>query len=440
MIYSRGTALSRHTPLQSSTFTSPAPANPPTNTIQDDQLPMITADNDTDSLPNPSSNNTQTESRRPRVYFADFNRILFLEDNHEITQQHQTPVQHSHRHHRRRLTKKTSNSNGTNHITPSIQHTQTLQNFSRPLSRQPNHSLGEELNIRKQQLFASPRPYSSRLGHLPEILNQSLPIEPTSHEKHPSQREKSVVRPSKSIIENPNALVTHISPEDRRPSISHSPPLADSLILTHESECGEHAHGLLVHGSPSVSQTSINRPRPSLRTISLRQQFISSMKSKPTGVTNTNPYHQQLNTSLLNPRRSASLKQSTNENDDPRSNNGSSSNMESNRSIISNRSVKPLKRSDVIHFNSKNPLGGNAMNDSTRTHVHEPTPERFQNLLTVVRPPYAAGNGFSPTITPIESTIHSIHHHHSMGNYRSTRATSAREAFGYHPTSNTILV
>ena len=301
------------------------------------------------------------------------------------------------------------------------------------------------MSIKKQQLLASPRPHSSRLTHLPEILNQSLPVESTSNEKHLLQREKSFVRLPKSIIEIPSVLSADLSPEDTHQSISHSSPLADSHISTHESECGENINGVSIHSSSSVSQTSVNRPRPSLRTISLRQQFISSVKSKPTGISsvmNTNHHYQQLNT-----RRSASLKQASlpipNENDDARPNNGISSIMENNRSILSNRSAKQLKRSDVIHFNSKNPLGGNAMNDSTRTHVHEPTPERFQNLLTVVRPPYGNGNGFSPTITsitPSDSTIQSIHHHHSMGNYRSTRVASARESFGYHPTSNTIIV
>ncbi len=108
------------------------------------------------------------------------------------------------------------------------------------------------------------------------------------------------------------------------------------------------------------------------------------------------------------------------------------------------RSIKQLKRSDVIHFHSKNPLGGNTTNDLNKQHIYEPTAERFQNLLTVVRPPYATGNGAPPNITsvPLNASITqtSTHQHQPTTSFRSTRSTSARGSLGYHITSNTIIV
>lgn len=407
---------------------------------------MVTVDNDDDSVLNPS-----IETRRPRVYFADFNKIQFIDDNNELSPQHPTLNHHPHRRHRRRLTKKTSNTNGNNQISPTIQQTQILQNFSHPLSRQP----ARELSIKKQQLLISPRVQSSRITHLPDILNQSLSIDPSSNEnsnkKYLLQREKPVNRLPKPVIEIPSALPLDISSEDTHENTNPMSPTSDAPTQIHESELADSHNNLLVHNSPSISQTSINRARPSLRTISLRQQFMTPIKSKQTSgssTINTNQYpQQQLNNSLLNTRRSSSLKHSIlrvhDDNDDLHSNNGSVLATETNRPTTSTKSVKQLKRSDVIHFNSKNPLTGHTMNDLGRSHVHESTPKRFQNLLTIVRPPYASGNGTpSAILSPVlnDSTLQPTNQQPVKENVRPKRSTSARDTFGYHSTSNTIIV
>ncbi len=446
-IYFRGTALSRHTPLQSSTFTRSA-----TNNIQDDQLPIVTVDNDDDLLPVPQIIEHPTEIRRPRVYFADFNKIQFIEDHTETSQPHRTPIDYTRRRHRRRSSKKISDVNGTNPVPPSIQQTQILQNFSRPLSRQPNSSIAHELSIKKQQLLTSPRVHSSRMTHLPDILNQSLPIESSSNEhsngKYSLQREKPLIRLQKPAIEIPTALTIDTLSEDIRNRIARSSPAQDSHIQTHESELGEGSNVMLLHSTQSTSSTSINRQRPSLRTISLRQQFIAPIKLKTTNSSSTknNNYNQQMNNSVLNSHQSASLKQSTsripNGNDDRNSTNGSLLTTE-NRVMTGNRSLKQLKRSDVIHFNSKTSLGVNPTNDSNKSNLYEPKQERFQNLLTIVRPPYATGNGNSSNISsfaPNDSTIQTINHNHRTGSYHSTRSTSARGSFGFHTTTNTVFV
>jgi hypothetical protein len=452
-MYFRGTALSRHTPLQSSTFPIPARINSVVSELQDDQLQMATVDNEDESLPISRTIEQQPEIRRPRVYFADFNRIQFIEENNETSPQHQTSHHHhNHRRHRRRAPKKTSNTNGINQISPSIQQAQILQNYSRPLSRQLNPPPTKELNIKKQQLLISPRVHSSRMTHLPDILNQSLPIELPSTEnsngKYILQREKPFIRLPKPIMEIPAARFMDISSEDINQSMPHPSPVEDSHIQTHGSECSETNNGMLLHNNPSM-----NRHRPTLRTISLRQQFLSPGKLKTITVTPTtnNTYHQQLNTSLLNTRRSYSLNHSNSlnysisqmhdDNDERYSDNEPLVTTE-NRPITSTRSVKQLTRSDANHFNSKNPFGGNTTNDSTKPHAHELTP-RFRNLLTIVRAPYGAGSATSsniPSIPPTDFTLQPMNQNPPMINARSTRSKSARPAPGSHPTSNTIFV
>ena len=115
------------------------------------------------------------------------------------------------------------------------------------------------------------------------------------------------------------------------------------------------------------------------------------------------------------------------------------------RPVTGTGSVKKLKRSDVIHFNSKTPLLTNPTNDSNelnrhsnKSHPYENQQERFQNLLTIVRPPYATN--MSPII-PNDSTIPPTNNHNRpTENTRSTRSTSARGTLDFHLTPNTIYV
>lgn len=406
---------------------------------------MVNLDNDDESLAFPPPPPPPTEpTRRPRVYFADFNKIQFIED-HPDTSQTPNPYK-QHRRHRRRLTKKTSNTNSINHpIAPSIQQTQVLQNLAQPLSHQTNHQIAQELSIKKQQLLISPRAHSSRITHLPDILNQSLPNESSSNEKYSFQREKHLHRLSKATIEIPYAPGTDpLSEELLYHNHTHPSPIQDSQNLNQNYELNESSIGTIVQGTPSISSTSIQRQRPSLRTISLRQQFLSPVKLKTTASTithnNNNNTNSQLNHSLLNARRSASLKNSIlrtydDNHDDLHTINTSLLSTENRPLTGASRSIKHLKRSDPIHYNSKNPFGTNSTNDPTKLHTLDQTQERFQNLLTIVRPPYATTNGPTSNISsfiPNDSTIQT--------NFRSTRSTSARVPLSFHTTPNTIIV
>lgn len=411
---------------------------------------MVTIDNDDDSLPNQSMDFRP----RPRVFFADFDKIQIIDPQNDESQKNGTSNHYPHRRHRRRLTKKTSTTITNNQTSPSIQQTQILQNLSHPFFRQP----AQELSIRKQQLFISPRVQSSRTTvQLPDILNQSLSTETALNDslnrKHLLQREKPISRLAKPVIEIPSALPRDTPSEEPLETNSRASPTSDSHPQNFEPESNETVTNVSIQHTPSISQTSINRSRPSLRTISLRQQFISPPKSKSTAVpstTSTNYYFpQQSINSSSNPHRSASLKHSilraTDDAEDPRSTQGSLITTESNLPLTTTRSVKTLKRSDVINFNSKNPFAGSSNNDSTKRQAQQATPKRFQNLLTVVRPPYGGANGISSTNpSPLSnaSTTQAIHQQHPpiKGNPRPSRSTSAREQFRYPFNPNTVVV
>jgi len=412
----------------SSTFTSPAPANPPTQIIQDDQLPMVSLEHEDDSLSPGHINQQPTEPRRPRVYFADFNKIQIIDDlndssQHQFTHHNQYP----HRRHRRRTHKKPSQILGTNPLSPSIQQTQILQHFPRSLPvRQTNNQPTQELNIKKQQILVSPRAQSCRTLHLPEILDQSLTNDQStnenSHRKYQLQREKPLIRLPKPVIEIPSGLAMDV-PTDIRHSDGSS-----TINSTHEvSESNEKYNDSLIHSTPSVSTMSINRQRPSLRTISLRQQFNTSNKLKHSSMNMGSS--EQATQSTLNTRRSASLKHSIlripDDTIDPLSNPAHLLPVE-NRPSTTTRTLKQLKRADPIHMNSKHPLTTVQPIDLNKVYTHDSAPERFQNLLTIIRAPYVpGGNNSDPSV---------------QANHRPTRTISARDSMMLPLTSNTVYV
>lgn len=411
---------------------------------------MVTIDNDdNDSLPHHSM-----EIRRPRVFFAEFDKIQIIDQHHDESQKNSPTSHYPRRRHRRRLTKKTSTTNSNNQLSPSIQQTQILQTFSHhPLSRQP----AQELSIKKQQLFTSPRAQSCRttatMTHLPDILNQSIPTESllneNSNKNHLLQREKPITYIPKPVIEIPSALPHDTPSEEPLDRSNRASPTSDSPPRNLESEVGE--SNVSVQHTPSISQASFNRSRPTLRTISLRQQFISPIKSKlmPVPSTTSTSYYfpQSSSNASSNAYRSSSLKNSilrTNDDgDDLRSNFGSGIVTESNHPMASTRSLKQLKRSDAIHYNPKNSFGFSSNNDPTRYQVQQSTPKRFRDLLTVVRPPYASGNGTpsnNPSPLSNASTTQPTSQQLNKGNLRPARSTSAREQFRYPFNPNTVVV
>ena len=454
--YFRGTALSRHTPLQSLTFTGQTALNPSVNNIQEDQLPNVTLDNDDESFSLPRTIEQQHEIRRPRVYFADFNKVQFIEGNKDTTQQYNLTNNNNYRHHRRRTSRKTSNKNRNNYVSPSIQQTQVLHNGSSPLSYQSNDQIGQELNIKKQPFFVSQRAHSSRLTYLPDIMNSSSVIEHSSNEnfndKYVLQREKPLIHLPKSVHDISLNSSLDITPEDKCNDVTRSSPTQDTHDRTHECELSDYNSGTLAHGISSVSSTSNNRQRALLRKISLRQQFNSSIKIKATGIgistNNTHLHHhqqrQQITYTKLNLYQSTSNKHSISrmhDNNDDFNSNGRLLTIE-NRPMTGPGSVKNFKHSDIIHFTSKSPLRGNTINDTNeisryfnRSRSQESTHERFENVLTVVRPPYASVMGTTTSATPNDLTEQTMYHNQTKRNLRSSHETLA-----FHVTSNTITV
>lgn len=397
----RGTALSHQLSLHS------APHSNPSISEHADE-PLATRANDTDNEYSTRTNNSQersSDTRRPRVSFSDFNKVQFFEDNNE-------PTSPRRRHHRNRSSKKTAVPiNNNNPVSPpSIQHSQSLYLPYRPLSRQ--QPVGNELNIRKHQLIPSPRAHSSRITHLPDILNQTLPGENLPQDKYHLQREKTFLHFPEPASEIPINSSAEISRESTRaggvrPTADYSDPMNPLL------------------NSSSFSSSLTSRHRPTLRTISLRHQFTSPLKSKPINFSSTQPN-----------RRSASLKNpnmrnsSVDDDQDELPNHHLLSTFD-NRPMTGANSSKHLKRNYIIHFNSKYPFNGSSTHENNKTNLHDTSPERFQNVLKIGRPPYIH-NSHPDSVLQNAPPLN--------GSIRSSRTTSGRGSNDYQLPSNTIFV
>jgi len=409
----------------------PSCTNPPTNNNRNDPTPVTIPDNDDDeSFPMHQHYHQTNEIRRPRVSFSEFNKVQFFEENNEVSQQP------TYRRHRQRSPRKATVIIANTHVSPpSIQHTQTLY---RPLSRQ--QPVGHELNIKKQLLIPSPRVPSTRLTQLPDILNQTLPTETSMHTKYVLQREKTLFQFPEQTIEIPINSSADISRESTRAGGIRPTAAQDYYEQDnkYEIESDRKNNGSL--HSNSMSSLS-NRQRQSLRSISLRQQFASQIKTKPTSFT----YNYQ--TQITNPRRSASLKnsiarnQSLNDDEHDDIQNHSLLTFE-NRPTTGVSSSKHLKRNIVIHLNTKAPSNGNTTIDSNernRPHIksnfHETSRERFQNLLNIVRPPYMTNAHISHHDSTLQPTTN-----HMNGSIKSSRNNSARPSQEFNMSSNTIYV
>lgn len=387
----RGTALSHHSAPQ---------INP---SEKDETLAERASETDHEhSAHTHQSPERNGDARRPRVSFSNFNKVQFFEDHNE------SPT-HRRRHRNRSSKKSTIPINNNNPVSPpSIQHAQTLYLPYRPISRQ--QPVTHELNIRKQQLVPSPRAHSSRIGHLPDILNQTLPTDHhSSQDKYHLQREKSFFQFPEPASELPLNSSAEISRESTRVGGSR-PPMTDYADSTNP-----------LLNSSSLSSSIASRQRSNFRTISLRQQFTSPLRSKPINFTPN-----QIN------RRSASLKQANIRNssvdDDQEEIPHHLLSTFDHRPTTGTNSSKPLKRNYIIHFNSKTPSNGN---ESQKSHSRENSQERFQNVLKIGRPPY----------------IHPLHSDSSLqpapplnGSIRSSRTTSGRGSNDYQLPSNTIYV
>jgi len=411
--------LSHHASLLSASH-----LNSSTNNNHDDPIvPSTMPDNDDDdSSPMHQNYERINEIRRPRVSFSEFNKVQFFEDSSHGSQQS------THRRHRQRSSKKSTAIIGNNHVSPpSIQHAQTLNASYRSLSRQ--QPVGHELNIRKQQLIPSPRAHSSRITHFPDILNQTMPIESSIHERYILQREKTLFEFPEPEVDIHINSYNELSRESTRAGGIRPSAAQDFYEQNNKYEIGDNGMNKLLNSS-SISSSLTSRQRPSLRTISLRQQFHSPIKTKSTSFSSN--YQ-----TIPNPRRSASLKHTITRNHSIEDDHDEIHNHSyENRPMTGITSSKHIKRNYVIHFNSKNPFNGNTTIDSNETNrksnFHETSQERFQNLLKIVRPPYITNTHTSNHDSTLQPTTN-----HLNGSVRSSRTHSGHD---YHRTSNTIFV
>jgi len=417
----RGTALSHHGSVSSAFSMKPS--------VTDDLR------NEEESLPSPQAIEQHHEVRRPRVSFSEFKKIQFFDEPDDST--YQSPLSTNRRHRHRSAKKLASVILNTQVSPPSIQQSQSLYTPYRPLSRQ--QPVEHELNIRKQQLMPSPRAHTSRITHLPDILNQTLPNDTSSaHERLVIQREKTFYQfPESAAAENPINSSTEISRESTRAGgIRPIVNLADSV------EPNDFTANSFLNSS-SISSSTASRQRSNLRSISLRQQFMSPIRSKQINTQTTTT------TTTTSSRRSASLKNAIvrNHSVDENPHDPSNQNFE-NRPMTGLSPTKHSKRNYIIHFNSKSPFNGNTAFDaydsarhiSTKTSFHETSPERFQNLLKVVRPPYITNLHSSHQDPSLPSTTTVTAKSHFNGSIRSSHTTSEHTAHDYHVATNTIFV
>lgn len=415
--------------------------------MHDMMMPASSFHHHDGSLPLSGSGEQSSDSRRPRVYFADFNKIEFVEDKKDNVQQ-RLPNNSVSRRHRHRLIKKSSSMNA------SIQQPQTVENFSRSLSRQQYVLPGQEFNVKKQQLNTSTRTQPVHATIFPDISNTSLPRDAVLNDnasgKNVLTGDKTLSRLRKVAIDLPINISLDVSRDHKRPKRAHSSSVRDAHNQAQLSELADQEAGAGAPRRSSIVSSSFNnRHRPTNRTVPLRQQFISPFK------TDSNQYQSQQshypNSSSINVRRSASLKhvnarlQDDLEDvsiDEPLSIN--------NRSIATRtESAKVLKRGHVVHFNSKTSLSTPAATETHEMHrqpsratTRKSSQERFQNLLTIVRPPYITGSHGSSSMPVIDFATSNGNSTNPTpsGIGRSIRRTSAQGPLVFHITSNTIVV
>ena len=432
----RGTALSRHTPLNSAPSAKINGSNPSGSGLHDDSRPMLDEDNRDDPLAQPLDRTN--EIRRPRVYFADVNRVQFFEDTNDDYEP--ATVNTKLRRSRHRSAKKSAALLATNPISPpSIQHSQSLYVPYASSSSRPQQPM-QELNIRKHHLVSSPRIHSSRFTHLPDILNQSLPSENPIREKYVLQREKPLLRFPEPAAEQSLNSSAEISRESTRAGGMRAlvvPNSNESLLRFDPDELG--GISTLLHNT-FISSIPSGRPRPSLQNLSLRQQFISATKAKPAN--------------LLNPsavRRSISMKQPVTRMHSAEEEMLSGQAHQEPMSTLENRpqtGIRASRRSNrnyVLHFNPKAPFNGNSIPESSevtqaqqqhnpvlKSSVYDSSQDRLQNPLKILRPSYLSSLNNGPT--------HETGKKQAEGSVRSSRTNSTRRSYEFQVTSNTIIV
>ncbi|CAF0724262.1 unnamed protein product [Adineta ricciae] len=334
-----------------------------------------------------------SETRRPRVSFSDFDKIQYFDDHKP------------HYRHRGRSAKRTTNNlNYTSSVL--APHSETPNSF---YYRQPEIPPGS--NVEKQPVITSPRAYSSsRLTLLPDIVNHpSLPSEVSLPDaKHILHREKPLFHIPEPAIEIPMSCSTEVSRESARLGSVH--PSVSQVFNEQNGKVEANDRGLRTSFSnSSLSSLYMNRQRPSLRTISLRQQFASPTRLRPS------PSQQM----PMNTRRSTSLNHTTartqsSNNDGEEVNDAVLLSAFGHRPMTSLSSAKELKRNYIVHFDSKRSMNGYTSPSSSTllTDMSETSPAtRVQSALKLVRSPYSSTRTnttehVSTDFHPISNTIY----------------------------------
>ena len=317
----------------------PTPPHPSATNSQDDLASVRNENPDECVLVPAETIDTTQDIRRPKVYFADFNNIQFIEDKKDHQQQRLAAAAAIYRRSRQYRSSKKSFSHNQQVSPPSIQQPQTLENFSRSGSM--------------QQGVMAPRTQPLHIAHLPDILNTSLThesvnIRPVLYRDRFSHRSKKING------ESPANLSLDVTRDVTRLSRVHSSSTRDSnLHPAHLSVASDTEHALPMGRRTSlVSSSSQARQRSSHRTVSLRQQFLSPFRSDSNQTSQQSHY---LNSTSNNSRRSASYRH-------PNVHFQQDDGLSDHRSLARTESAKNIKRSHVIHISTKTPSMNNSFN------------------------------------------------------------------------------
>lgn len=344
------------------------------------------------------------ETRRPRVYFADVNRVQFFDSNHTDEDLERDVFAAKLRRSRTRVNKKST----ALIANESIQQSQSL--YTPPystLSRQ-------DISSKKVTYNGSPRIQSSRVTHLPEIITQSTSNETPIKERYVLQREKPILR----LPDTNGDSSGDVSRESTRQTIQRASNSIESLArfdYDESTSLNTLANNSYLHSS------STSRQRVPLSTISLRHHFFLSPKPKP-----------------VNPRRSVSLKSTTNrlnsteDDESPIPNQHEPLILSEIRPMTGMNNSRKTNRNYMIHFNGRMTHGNNESNEvhssgfKARTNSIDSSQDRF------LRSSYMSALNSLPNG---ESNKKS-----QEGSLKSARTSSTRRSNEFHLTSNTIIV
>jgi hypothetical protein len=406
----RGTAFSQQTSLN----WTPSVDNSVTNYRYDDSK---LGSNDGSQNSRLCDIETNNELRRPRVYFADVNRVQFFDDTTDSSLD-SSAMAMQHRRSLHVLSNKSTSPPARKPISSTkLQHAQTFCISSAHQVKQHR----QDSTIHKQTSISS-----SNTKPLPVIAN-------SMREKYTLQRDKPFLRFPEPACEQLMNSSTDISRDSTRASDVQS--LATRLSINESSasyDTDGTAHGLL-SSMPISSQQRLPR-----RTISLRQQFVSPRKSKATDSNHSSQVHRSRSMKPMTARMP-----STNDDNLCLPEQHELIFTEDSQSTMGSNSFQRTNRNYINHFDMKTSLNRYGTVESQRTPDHY----RSKSIYTKATSDDTANSSrmyLSTGLinTPQDSAMYQINRQAPIDRHVRLLGDTggARQMYEYQIASNTIIV